>query len=100
MRGKAPFHRRFARDQRITPEIFLRQNFQIMERARHHRGDDDLADRFVIKALQLHQLQQPHRVLIGGAARIGRHAPARADFQPVKQSENNIGVAHVNRKKH
>ena len=40
--------------------------------------------------LELEQLVQPDRILVGGAARVGRDPPARLDLAAVDQREDQL----------
>ena len=100
----APVHRRAPRDERLHAEIFGGQHLQIVERARHHGGDDDRAHGAAFDALEREKLMQPHGIFVGGAACIGGDAPAGADHGRVAalrhQREDDIGIAGVNGKQH
>ena len=82
------------------PEIFVREHFEIVERARDDRADDHRLDVGSAKAFELEQLVQPDRILIGGAPRIGRDPPARLDLAVLDQREDEIGVAGVDGEQH
>ncbi len=96
----APFDRRLPRDQRGRLEIFLRQHLKIMQRARHDGGDDDRIDIRKGIAFQHQQLVQPHGIFVRRPSWVGRDPPTRANLPPVKQCENHIGIARVDREKH
>ena len=52
------------------------------------------------EAFEREQLVQPDRILIGGAPRIGRDPPARADDAVLDQREDEVGVAGVDGEQH
>ena len=86
---------------RSTPKYLLAEHLQIVERARHDRADDDGGHVVAGEAFELEQLVQPHRIFVGGAARIGGDPPARADLPAfVHQREDDVGVAGIDREQH
>ena len=89
-----------AGDQRLDAEIFGREHFEIVQRARHHRADDHRVDVVLGEALEREQLVQPDRIFVGGAARIGRDPPAGADHPVLDQREDEIGIAGVDGEQH
>ena len=51
-------------------------------------------------AFELEQLVQPDGILVGGAPRVGRDAPARLDLAAVDQREDEVRIAGVNGEQH
>ena len=98
--AQSVFDRLFTRYQRIAVEVFLRQHLDVVQRARHHGRHDHPVDHVRLIALQAKQLQQPDRVFVRGAARVGGDPPTPEDRAPVNQGKNDIGVADVYRQKH
>ncbi len=101
----APFERRPTGDQRIMAEIFAGEHFEIVERARDHRGNHHRLDIFPAIAAQREQLAEPDRIFIRRPARIGGDAPARLDLATALGSrgderENHIGISRIDREQH
>ena len=53
-----------------------------------------------VEAFELEQLVEPHRIFVGGAARVGGDPPARADLPVIDQREDDIGVAGIDGEQH
>ena len=96
----APARRALPRDQRRRVEIFLRQHFEIVQRARDHRADDHRLDVASGIAFELQQLVKPNGILVGGAARVGGDAPARADFAAFDKREDEVGISGIDCEQH
>ena len=96
-----------ARDERRDVKIFLAEHGQVVERARDDGGDDDRVDIGASKAFELKQLHEPHGVLVGGTARVGRDPPPRADHcglartRPgLDQGKDKVGVSGIDGEQH
>src|SRR3546814_2818055 len=53
------------RSQRFDLEIFFRQYFQIVERARNHSGNDDIVYVLHCETFEPQQLVKPHGIIVG-----------------------------------
>ena len=95
-----PAGRALPRDHRLDMEIFVRQHLEVVKRARHHRADDHRLDVAPRIAFELEQLVKPHRILVGGAARVGGDPPARLDLAAVDQREHQVRVSGIDREQH
>jgi hypothetical protein len=100
--------RPLARDQRLDPEVVGGKHLQVVQRAGHDGGNDDLRHRLAIDAADGEQLHEPYRVFIAGPAWIGGDAPARLQLaipRPrrrcrLEQGENDVGVAGIDGEQH
>ena len=87
-------------DQRFDVEIFAREHFEIVERARDDRADDHGRDIGLRVALKLQQLVKPDGILVRGAPRIGRDAPARLDGPAVDKREDEVRITGIDGEQH
>ena len=95
-----PGRRPLSGDQRFNSEIFVRENFEIVERARDDRPDDHGMHIALRQAFELEQLMEPDRIFVGRPARVGRDPPARADVAAVDQGEDEVGIAGIDGEQH
>src|SRR3546814_7160069 len=80
-----------ARDQRFDLEIFFRQYFQIVERARNHSGNDDIVYVLHCETFEHQQLVKPHGIFVGCPPGVCGNPPARANLTAFHQGKNDVG---------
>jgi hypothetical protein len=76
------------------------EHLEVVECARNHGSYDHRIHVCLGKALQLEKLVKPHRIFVGGPSRIGGDPPAGPNDPIFEESEDEIGVAGVDREKH
>ena len=96
----APVRDSLPGNERLDLEIFGREHLEIVERAGHHRADDDRFDIVARKPFELQQLMQPDRILIRGAPGIGRDPPARTDDAVLDEREDKVRIAGIDGEEH
>src|SRR6478672_523730 len=82
-------------DDRRLAEIFLGQDFKVVESARNDGADDHPVDLVARVAFELEQLVEPDRILIGRPARVTGDPPARLDLGAVHEGEHQVCVSDV-----
>ena len=97
---ETPFRSALPRNQRGDAEIFFRQDGEIVDRARHHRTDNDLVDVPAVEPLELGELQQPNGIFVARPARIRGNPPAGLYLALVDQREDDIGISDIGGQQH
>jgi hypothetical protein len=72
----------------------------VIQRGGHHSADHRGRDVLSLQAGVLDQCQQPDRIFIRGALRVGADTPTAAPTRRIVDGEDDIGVAGIDDEQH